>query len=353
MPLLDPSLRRPSMRAALGLAFAAGLAAALPAGAADFYAGKQMKLLVSTEAGTGYDVYARLIADYMPRHIPGQPTFVVENTPGASGLKVTNFMASGAPADGTVLAAVHSSIPTAPLTSPDGARFDAAKLAWIGSITKDPFVGYVWHTSPVKTLADARTMPFSIGSAALGSAGVDLAIVANELFGFHVKIITGYKGSLDTKLAMERGEVDGTFANGWGAIRTARPQWLSEKKVSIFVQHGFSRHPALPDVPLFVDLAVKPEDRQALEFLLARQEFSKPYFAPPGTPADRLAILRQAFDETMKDPAFVAAAGKAQLGVDGPMGGEELAAMVQRVAATPESVIKRVEGLFEKFRQGQ
>ena len=324
-----------------------------PARAADdFYRGKIIKLMVSTEPGTIYDVYARLIGEHMPNHIPGKPQIVVENAPGASGLRVTNFIASGAPKDGTTIAGVHSSIPTAPLTSPDGARFDAAKMAWIGSITKDPFVGYNWHTAPVKTLEDAKTIPFTIGSNAIGSAGADYALLANEMFGFKIKVITGYKGSLEVKLAIERGEVHGAFANGWGDIKTTRPQWLSEKKVNVYLQHGFSRHPELPDVPLFIDLATKTEDRQALEFLLARQEFSKPYVAPPETPADRLAILRQAFDATLKDPAFIAGAAKAQLPVDGPMTGAELAAMVGKVSATPESVVKRIEALFEKFKQG-
>jgi tripartite-type tricarboxylate transporter receptor subunit TctC len=347
----------PSSFAALAASLVLGLTAAGGAIAADadadFYKGKQIKLMVSTEPGTIYDVYARLVAEHMPNHIAGKPTFVVENAPGASGLRVTNFMATQAPKDGLTIAAVHSSIPTAPLTSPRDARFDAAKLAWLGSITKDPFIGYVWHDVPVHTLADAEKTPFSVGGNAVGSAGIDLAILSNEMFGFHIKIITGYVGSLDTKLAMERREVDGTFANGLGDIKTTRPQWLTEKKINIFVQHGFTRHPELPDVPLLLDYAKKPEDRQALEFMLARQEFSKPYFAPPDTPPARLAILRKAFDETMKDPAFKAGAERAKLSVDGPMNGEELSGMVGKVASTPESVVKRIEALFEKFKQGK
>jgi tripartite-type tricarboxylate transporter receptor subunit TctC len=320
---------------------------------ADFYRGKQIKLMVSTEPGTIYDVYARLVAEHMPNHIAGKPSFVVENAPGASGLRVTNFMATQAPKDGLTMAAVHSSIPTAPLTSPDGARFDAAKLGWIGSITKDPFVAYVWHTVPVYTLADAEKVPFSIGGNAIGSAGIDLAILCNEMFGFKMKIITGYAGSLDTKLAMERREVDGTFGNGWGDINTTRPQWIRDKQINIFAQHGFTKHPDLPNVPLLLDYAKKPEDRQTLEFILARQEFSKPYFVPEGTPVARVEILRKAFDSTMKDPAFTAGATRAKLPVDGPMGGAELAAMVAKVATTPESIIKGIEAKFEKFKQGR
>jgi tripartite-type tricarboxylate transporter receptor subunit TctC len=346
---------RSSLVLALGVAFAATLAPVAQAAEAeaDFYRGKQIKLMVSTEPGTIYDVYARLMADHMPNHIPGKPSFVVENAPGASGLRVTNFMASQAPKDGLTMAAVHSSIPTAPLTSPEGARFDAAKLGWIGSITKDPFVAYVWHTVPVYTLADAEKVPFSIGGNAIGSAGIDLAILCNEMFGFKMKIITGYAGSLDTKLAMERREVDGTFGNGWGDINTTRPHWIKDKLINIFAQHGFTKHPDLPTVPLLIDYAKKPEDRQTLEFMLARQEFSKPYFVPEGTPAARVEILRKAFDATLKDPAFLAGAAKAKLPVEGPMGGEELAAMVAKVSATPDSIVKGIEARFEKFKQGR
>lgn len=342
-----------SLAFVLGAALAAALAPAAHAADAEFYKGKQIKLMVSTEPGTIYDVYARLMAEHMPNHIAGKPSVVVENAPGASGLRVTNFMATQAPKDGLTIAAVHSSIPTAPLTSPDGARFDAAKLAWIGSITKDPFVAYVWHTVPVYTLADAAKVPFSVGGNAIGSAGIDLAILTNEMFGFKIKIITGYAGSLDTKLAMERREVDGTFGNGWGDIKTTRPQWIKDKQINIFAQHGFTPHPELPDVPLLMDYATKAEDKQTLEFMLARQEFSKPYFVPEGTPPARVAILRKAFDETIKDPAFLAGTTRAQLPVDGPMSGEELAAMVAKVSATPTAIVKGIEAKFEKFKQGR
>jgi tripartite-type tricarboxylate transporter receptor subunit TctC len=337
----------------LVLAVAAVSALASPAFAADdFYKGKQIKLIVSADAGTGYDAYARLMAEYLPKYIPGNPQMVVQAIIGASGLKAANFMANVAPHDGTVIAGVHSNIPTAPLLSPDGAQFDVRKLSWIGNITGDPYVGLVWHTAPIKTLEEAYKTEVIMGGGAVGSASIDYAIIAREMLGFKFKIITGYKGSTETKLAIERGELHGTFGNGWTSLKTGAPDWLKEKKINLITQFGFKKHPEMPDVPLFIDFAKTPEERQAIGLLLARQEFAKPYFAPPGIPPEALTILRRAFDQAVRDPGFLAAAEKGQLAVDGPMTGEELAAKASELAATPPSVIKRIEDTFERFRVG-
>ena len=319
----------------------------------DFYKGKQIQLVVGSTPGGVYDVYARLVAEHLPNHIPGKPTIVVQNMDGASGLKAAIFLNSVAPRDGTTILSTLSSVPTAPLFTPQAATFDVTKFSWIGSITKDPFVGYVWHTAPVKTLEDARTTEVIMGGNSVGAAGVDMAIIGRDFFGLKIKIVTGYAGAPEVKLAIENGEVHGTFANAWGDLKTQRAYWLREGKIRLIVQHGFEKHPDLPDVPLFIDLAKTPEDRQALELLLARQEFSKPYFGPPGMPAERLAILRHAFDDTMKDPAFLAAVQKARLAVDGPMSGEQLAAMVARLAATPRPVVQRIEQAFTNYNAGK
>jgi tripartite-type tricarboxylate transporter receptor subunit TctC len=330
------------------LSCAAGQALAADA-EADFYKGKQIKLIIGSPPGGLYDGYGRLISRFLPNHIPGNPVVIVENMGTASGMPATTYIYEQAPKDGTVIGGTLSSIPTAPLTSPNVAKFDVNKLSWIGSITKDPFVGYVWHTAPIKTLEEAKTVSVSMGGQALGGAGVDMSILANKFFGFKFKIVTGYSGSGATKLAMERGEVDGTFANSYGDLRTQQIDWLREKKVTIIVQHGFEKHPDLPDVPLFMDQAKTPEDRQMLEFMLARQEFSKPYFAPPGIPAARLKTLRDGFTATMKDPEFRAAAEKAHLAVESPMTGQELADMVGKVSSTPTAVVKKIQATFDEY----
>jgi tripartite-type tricarboxylate transporter receptor subunit TctC len=312
----------------------------------DFYKGKQLRLVVSTDAGGAYDTYARLLSQILKEHIPGNPTIIVQNMPGAGGLKVANFIATTAPRDGTVIAATHAGIVSAQLTSPAAAAFEATRLSWIGSITTDPFVGYVWHTAPVKTLADMRTTEVVMGGVSVGTASTDYGILARELFGLKLRLVNGYKSSNDVKLAMERGEVQGAFANGWSSLRNAEPGWIRDGTIRIIVQHGFKPLPELPDVPLFISLAQSDADRQALVFMLARQEAAKPYFAPPDIPADRLAILRRAFDATVRDPRFLALAGKASMTVDGPMTGEELATLVAQVSRTPPDVVARINGML-------
>ncbi len=337
----------------LGLVFALGLGIIAGPAAADdnFYAGKQIRLIVSTDAGGAYDGYARMLAQVIKDHIPGNPTIVVQNMPGAGGLKAANYIYNSAPRDGTVIAATHSSIPTGPLTAPGSALYDVTKLSWIGSITSDPYVGYVWHTSPIRTLEDTRTTEVVMGGMAVGTAGTDLSILAKEMFGLRFKIITGYKASPDVKLAMENGEVQGTFANAWSSLKTSDPELITEKKIRIIVQHGFKKHPDLPDVPSIFDLAKTEADRQALTFMLARQEAAKPYFGPPDIPPERLALLRQAFDATVHDPKFVALTMRAGVTLDGPMTGDELAALAARLAQTPRSVVERVDHMLASFKR--
>jgi tripartite-type tricarboxylate transporter receptor subunit TctC len=312
----------------------------------DFYKGKQLRLVVSTDAGGAYDTYARLLTPFLREYIPGNPTIIVQNMPGASGLKAANYMATNAPRDGTVIASTHAGILTAQLTSPDAAMFEANRLSWIGSITTDPFVGYVWHTVPVRTLADLRTTEVVMGGVSVGAASTDYAILARDMFGLKLKIVNGYKSSNDVKLALERGEVQGAFANGWSSIRNAEPEWIRDGKIRIVVQHGFRPLPELPDVPLFISLAQTEADRQALVFMLVRQEAAKPYFAPPDVPAERLAILRRAFDAAVRDPRLAALAARAGVTLEGPMTGEELAALVAKVSKTPPDVIARINRML-------
>ncbi len=332
--------------AVTSLSMAAALASLGARAQDDFYKGKQIRLVVSTDAGGAYDTYARLLSQVMKDHIPGNPTIIVQNMPGAGGLKVANYIAATAPRDGTVIAATHASIVTAQQTSPGAASFEATRLSWIGSITTDPYVGYVWHTAPVKTLADTRTTEVVMGGVSVGTAGTDYGVLARDLFGLKIRTVNGYKSSSDVKLAMERGEVQGAFANGWSSIRNADPEWIRDGKIRIIVQHGFRPLPELPDVPLFISLAQTDADREALVFMLARQEAAKPYFAPPEIPAERLAILRRAFDATVHDPRFLSLAAEANVTVEGPMTGDELSALVAKVSQTPPEVIARINRML-------
>jgi tripartite-type tricarboxylate transporter receptor subunit TctC len=313
-----------------------------------FYRGKQIRLVVSTDVGGAYDTYARIMAPVLREHIPGNPVIIVQNMPGAGGLKAANYMAQQAPRDGTMIASTHAAILTLQYTSPGATNFDAGKFSWIGSITNDPFIGYVWHTSPIRTLEDTKTIASVMGGVETGSASTDYAIMARDMFGLKFRIVSGYKNSPDVKLAMERGEVDGTFANGWSSVATDRPEWIRDKKIRIIVQHGFRRHPDLPEVPLFSELARSEAERQAIVFMMARQEAAKPYFAPPDLPKERLALLRRAFDDTVRDPKFTALASKAGLALDGPMTGDEVAALVGKVAQTPSAVVQSINRMLSE-----
>ena len=315
----------------------------------DFYSGKQIRLLVSSGPGGVYDTFGRLLARFLPAHLPGHPTIVVQNMAGASGIKATNYLYNNAPRDGTVIAGVHNGVPTAPFEEPKQAQFDVNKLSWIGSISEDPFVGYVWHTSPVQAYEAAKKSEVVIGSASLNSMGSKMAIVSNAFFGTKFKLVIGYEDSSRVKLALERGELQGTFANSWGDLKTQQPDWIRDKKVTIIIQHGYHPDPDLPDVPLFVDQAKSEPDRQALDLLLERQKFARPFVAPPGVPQARLELLRRAFDATMKDPEFVRGVRAARLGVNNPMSGEQLAKEVDRLSATPPHVMQRLSKLFDDY----
>ena len=321
-----------------------------PVAASDFFSGKQMQIVVSTEAGTTYDIYARKLAEHMSKYIPGKPKIIVQNMPGAAGLKVANYIYNVAPKDGTVIGATHGSVPTAALLSQDGAQYESAKLSWLGSITKEPFVGYIWHTAPAKKWADLYTTEVTMGTQAVGSASADYAILANALLGTKVKNVFGYKSAPEVRLAIERGEIMGGFGTAYSALRSQAGDWLRDKKISIFIQHSLTKHPDFPDVPLFVDQARNDDDRRLLEVILSRQETGKPYFLPPGIPADRLSILRKAFDDTMKDSAFVDVLQKASLEVSDPMTGQEMEAMVGRLMSTPKATVDRIGKIFEDFK---
>ncbi len=272
---------------------------------------------------------------------------------GAGGLTATNYMANIAARDGSVIASVDSNIPTSQiLLAPVGVHFDANQISWIGSITKDIFVGYVWHDAEVQSFEDAKTKVAIMGGQGVGAATIDFAIVSNALLGTKFKIVTGYDSSSATKLAMERGELDGTFANGWTSLKVDQKDWLADRKIKVIIQDGFTRNRDLPDVPLLIDQAKNDADRQLLELLLARQETNKPYLAPPGIPQDRLMALRAAFDAAVSDPSFRAAAEKANLTVDSPMTGAELTTLVARLMATPPEIPRRIGAIFKAFQGG-
>lgn len=316
----------------------------------EFFKGKVIRIIVPTPTGGLFDGYSRLLAQHMPRKLAGSPTIILQNMAGAAGLVAANYMANVAPRDGSVIAAAYSATMTAPLLTPDAAKFNVKSLAWIGSISKDPFVAYVWNTARAKSLDELRNHEILVGGTAVGSAPVDYAILGRELFGLKLNIVTGYAGTAEVNLAMQRGEIEGSFGVGWNSLKVGQADWLAAKQILLVTQFGLSRHPELPDVPAFAELATNETDRQALDLYLPRQEFSRPYYAPPGIPAARLTALRRAFDATIADSAFLADAASLKAPVDGPATGEELQAAADRLAQTSPKVVKRVLDMFGSFQ---
>ena len=319
------------------------------AAAADFHSGKVITIIVSTDVGGTYDSYARIMADNMSRHIPGQPKMIVQNMPGAGGVKTANYMFTAAPKDGTVIAATYSSIPTGALLSQEGAQYDASKFNWLGSITKEPFVGFVWHEAPVQSWNDFYSKEVTMSTEAVGSASADFPIMSNAVLGTKVKIILGYKGAPESRLAIQRGEVMGNFATGFNSLRSQAGDMLRDHKYKIVIQHGLTKIDDLPDVPMLIDQARNDDDRRLLEVFLARQETGKPYFLPPGVPADRVALLRTAFAATLKDESFIHRVQQENMEMVGPMTGGEVETLVSRVLSAPPSIVTRIKNIFEDF----
>jgi tripartite-type tricarboxylate transporter receptor subunit TctC len=317
----------------------------------DFYSGKQVSLLIGTTTGGGYDAYGRLVGRHIGRHIPGNPSVIVKNMPGAGGLAAANYLYNRAPRDGTELLTVQNGLPFERLfhtLSAEGknALFDSAKFGWIGSATQTVFVTVTWHASAVKTLQDARTREAILGASTTSADSYVLAMLSNNLFGTRFKVVTGYAGANEVSLAVENGEIEGEAGKDWTTLTSTRPQWIRDQRVNILVQMGMHGHPDLKGVPMAIDLAKSPDDRQIMEIIFAKFGMGRPFFTAPGVPADRLAILRRAFDATLADPAVLAEAGKLGMEVS-PVRGVDVEALVTRMMRTPDALASRAREVLK------
>ena len=315
-----------------------------------FYRGKTITIIVS--GGGGYEAFARTFARNMPKHIAGHPSMIVQLMPGAGGVVAGNYLFNAAPRDGTIIGGVHGNVVTAPLISPDAAKFETTKFSWIGNASRSTYVGFVWHTAPISTLAEAKTTQVLMGGTSIGGAGIDLAMLGRDLFNFKFKIIAGYKTTDETELALERGEIDGMFAHAWADLKTEKPDWLRDGKVRVIVQHGFTNDPDVPDVPRLLDYAQTDLQRQILGLEVVRQDVALPYVAPPGIQASRLKTLRDAFQATLKDPDFIDDLKHQNLRINQPMTGEDLTALVGKIAETPAPPVKKLQELLANFSAG-
>ena len=324
----------------LGLAMTPALAQS------NFYAGKTVNLYVGYSAGGGYDVYGRMVARYMGKHIPGNPTVVVTNMPGAGSLRAANWIYNVAPKDGTAFGTIARGTAFDPLLGLPGSQFDATKYNWIGSANDEVSVCVSWHTSTVKTYEDLLKQNLLVGGTG-GSADTDqFPKVMNGVLGTKMKVIAGYPGGNDINLAMERGEVQGRCGWSWSSVKSTQPQWLKDKKINILIQLSMTKHEDLPDVPSVLEKATSDEQRAILKLVFARQVMGRPFMAPPGVPADRVAILRKAFMDTMKDPEFLAEADKAKLEIT-PVPGEQIQQLVIDAYKLPADIVKKTGDLLK------
>ena len=332
------------MRVRIAALAAALLTTAAPASAQDdvaaFYKGKQVRLIVGSAVGGGYDLYSRALARHMVNHIPGNPTIIVQNQPAAGGMVMTNQLYNQGPQDGTVFSAPLNGIPTAPMLM-TGTQFDATKLNWLGSLQSEPYVAFLWHTVPVSHITEIATKEVLVGTTTVGTTMNDFPLLLNELLGYKFKLVRGYKGTPQINIATERGEIHGNAGVGLASVKTLSQTWIDEKKIKFILQYNMRPSRELPGVPMVMDLAKTDEQKTAMRLLFARTEYARPYFLPPDVPAERVRALRRAFDATMKDPAFAADAQKLQLELS-PMTGEAMQALVADLARTPPAIVDRV-----------
>jgi tripartite-type tricarboxylate transporter receptor subunit TctC len=332
--------------AALGaVALSLAVASAPAQTPAEFYKGKTVTMIVGSGAGGGYDTYTRVLVRHFARHIPGQPSIVIQNMPGASGLTAINHVANKAVRDGTLISDAYSTMPLYPLLDGTNAMFDSFQLQWLGSISRATSVCIAWHTTPFKTLDDASAKTMRLSSTGATGWRVILPRMYNIVGKTKFDVIMGYDTGGDY-LAIEKGEVDGSCTT-YDTLMATQQNWISEKKITFIGQFGLAPLPALAGVQMGLDRVKDPADRAATELVLSQQETGRPYMVPPGVPVDRVKALRDAFAATMKDPEFLAETKKANLMVD-PLTGAEMDVLLKKMYAMPKPTVDHAKKILEQ-----
>lgn len=332
-----------SALAGVALLIAPALAAAQQS--SPTFAGKTIALNVGYGAGSGNDILGRLIAAHLGKHVPGNPTVLMQNMPGAGSFKAANYLYNVAPKDGTVLGYIAQTAATEELLGNPGVRFKTGKFNWIGRISSYNIVTTTWQTSKVKTIADAQKFEASMGATGAGSTVYIYPNVMNKVLGTKFKIVSGYEGTNQTALAMERGEVDGATM-GWFTIKSTKKEWLKGNKINVLVQFMRERDADLPNVPTIIELGRTPNERQLFGLLANEGEIGKGIFGPPGMKPETVAVLRKAFSAMMIDPDFIAEANRLQVDLS-PLSGEKLQAVIESVAKTPPEIIAYAKSMLK------
>jgi tripartite-type tricarboxylate transporter receptor subunit TctC len=304
------------------------------------YQGKTVRMIIPSGAGGGYDTYARVLSAHLEKHLPGKPTIINQNMPGASGMVGTNWAASdAAPKDGTVIVATYNALLLEPLFGNPQAKFDPRKFEWIGSIGKQQQICVTWHTSPIKTIEQAREREIVVSATGATGNAATMPKMLNEMLGTKFKVVTGYSTS-ESRLAVERGESEGVCGLSYSTLKASNPDWILNKRINVLVQTGTKAQQGLENVPLLINLVTNGDTKKVLGLLDFQGELGRPFLMPPGTPKGYVAAMRKAFDETLKDPAFLADAEKSRLEVE-PVTGAEMEKMIKAAYETPKPLVEQ------------
>jgi tripartite-type tricarboxylate transporter receptor subunit TctC len=330
----------PTLRTALttGVLAIVSLHPAAAQSVEEFYRGKTVIVAIGFSVGGGYDLYARLLARHLGKYIPGHPNVVAQNREGAGSQRLTLYLYNAAPRDGTVIGAFSRSMAVAPLI--DHSPFDATKFTWLGSLSTDTSICMMWHASPIKTFDDMLANPFTVGGEGGGADPDAYALMLRNMFGAKLKLVSGYPGTSEATLAMERGEVTGVCGMSWTTVKARHMDWVNAHRVNIPVQFGLAREPDLPDVPAVIDLVKSDEQAKMAKLILAGQAMARPIAGPPGIPADRKQALIAAFDAAMKDPELLADAQRMQAEIR-PVSAATIEKLLAEIYATPKDIVAK------------
>lgn len=330
------------------LVLAAAVASAAKAdGVEQFYKGKTLTMLIGTSTGGDVDARARMLASHMGRHVPGQPSILPRNMPGAVGLVAANWLQNVAPKDGTVIHGVMQGMPAHQAMGGQGVEFDADKFEWLGNTVEGTNVVVVWHAAGIASMQDAKSRPIIMGAPGSANNCVFYPLLLNALVGTKFKVITGYPGGNDVNLAMERGEVEGRGCGTWAGWVSTRPEWVHSKKIAVLAQGALRRSAELPTVPTLIELVDGAFEKDVMRFMSSDGAYSRAYATTPGTPRERVEALRRAFDATMKDPEFIAEAKRTDRELS-PSNGEAVQEVVARLIATPKNVVAYAKRILDE-----
>lgn len=332
----------------IGMAAAAlGFASAAQADAlSDFYTGKTLTIIVGADSGGGYDAQGRLMSRHIGKFIPGSPTVIVQNMPGAGSLTAANHLYNVSPKDGSVMGLLQRGVFSAKFTNPQGVRFDLNKFNWVGNLSSETAVVIAWSASPLQKIEDVMKQEMLVGGTGPHIDTETTPRMLNALIGTKFKIISGYPGTTDAVLAMERGEVQGMGDWSWSNVKTRRPDYLRENKIRVLLQVATEKLPDLQDVPLAMDYVKTPADREVMELFLAQKSAARPVVAPPGMPAERIGAIRAAFDKMIVSAEFLKDAQSAKLEID-PTPAASIEKVIKIFAATSEETGKRLKDAID------